>query len=97
MSIRIGAFDADPGIRPSLRQFVAYAATWEPIPDDGLVFGAGPGAFLRRRGTYVLALATVARPPRKSEAESAEIATNPRASRIILGLVPKMEAICGGV
>ena len=25
-----------PGIRPSVRQFVAYAAPWEPIPDDGL-------------------------------------------------------------
>jgi hypothetical protein len=36
MSIRMGAFDADPGIRPSVRQFVAYAASWEPIPDDGL-------------------------------------------------------------
>jgi hypothetical protein len=36
MSIRMGGFDADPGIRPSVRQFVAYAAAWEPIPDDGL-------------------------------------------------------------
>jgi hypothetical protein len=36
MSIRLGAFDSDPGIRPSVRQFVAYAAAWEPIPDDGL-------------------------------------------------------------
>jgi hypothetical protein len=36
ISIRLGAFDGDPGIRPSLRQFVAYAAPWEPIPDDGL-------------------------------------------------------------
>ena len=36
MSVRLGAFDADPGIRPSLRQFVAYAAAWEDIPDDGL-------------------------------------------------------------
>lgn len=36
MSIRMGAFDGDPGIRPSVRQFVAYAAAWEPIPDDGL-------------------------------------------------------------
>lgn len=34
--IRLGTFDDDPGIRPSARQFVAYAATWEPIPDDGL-------------------------------------------------------------
>jgi hypothetical protein len=36
MSVRLGAFDEDPGIRPSWRQFVAYAAPWEPIPDDGL-------------------------------------------------------------
>jgi hypothetical protein len=34
--VRLGAFDADPGIRPSYRQFVTYAAPWEPIPDDGL-------------------------------------------------------------
>ena len=36
MSVRLGAFDEDPGIRPSYRQYVAYAASWEPIPDDGL-------------------------------------------------------------
>lgn len=36
ISVRFGAFDSDPGIRPSYRQFVAYAAPWEPIPDDGL-------------------------------------------------------------
>jgi len=36
ISVRLGAFDADPGIRPSYRQFVAYAAAWEPVPDDGL-------------------------------------------------------------
>ena len=36
ISIRLGAFDGDPGIRPTYRQFVAYAAPWEPIPDDGL-------------------------------------------------------------
>jgi hypothetical protein len=34
--VRLGAFDKDPGVRPSMRQFVAYAAPWEPIPDDGL-------------------------------------------------------------
>jgi hypothetical protein len=37
VSIRLGAFDDDPGIRPTYRQFVGYAASWEPIPDDGLV------------------------------------------------------------
>lgn len=35
-SVRLGTFDDDPGIRPQYRQFVAYAAPWEPIPDDGL-------------------------------------------------------------
>jgi hypothetical protein len=35
-SVRLGTFDAEPGIRPQWRQFTAYAATWEPIPDDGL-------------------------------------------------------------
>ena len=34
--VRLGAIDGDPGVRPSARQFVAYAAPWEPIPDDGL-------------------------------------------------------------
>jgi hypothetical protein len=36
IAIRMGTFDLDPDIRPSVRQFVAYAASWEPIPDDGL-------------------------------------------------------------
>jgi len=36
ISVRLGAFDDDPGIRPEYRQFVAYAAPWEDIPDDGL-------------------------------------------------------------
>ena len=35
-SVRMSAFDTDPGVRPSFRAFVAYAAPWEPIPDDGL-------------------------------------------------------------
>jgi hypothetical protein len=45
ISIRMGAFDGDPGIRLSARQFVAYAAAWEPIPDDGLPrYPEGPPA-----------------------------------------------------
>jgi hypothetical protein len=36
LGVRMGAFDEDPGVRPSYRQYVAYAAQWEPIPDDGL-------------------------------------------------------------
>ena len=36
MSVRLGAFDGDPGVRPSWRTYVAYAAPWEPIPGDGV-------------------------------------------------------------
>ena len=36
LGVRLGAFDSDPGVRPSYRQYVAYAAAWEEIPDDGL-------------------------------------------------------------
>lgn len=36
LGVRLGAFDGDPGVRPSYRQYVAYAAPWEPLPDDGL-------------------------------------------------------------
>ena len=36
LSVRMGTFDADPAVRPSYRQYAAYAAPWEPIPDDGL-------------------------------------------------------------
>jgi hypothetical protein len=41
-SVRLGSIDGDPGIRPSARQFVANAAVWEPIPDDGLERFEGP-------------------------------------------------------
>lgn len=34
--VRLGALDGDPGVRPEWRQYVAYAAAWEEIPDDGL-------------------------------------------------------------
>jgi hypothetical protein len=34
--VRLGAIDGDPGIRPQWHQYVAYAAAWEKIPDDGL-------------------------------------------------------------
>jgi hypothetical protein len=36
LNVRLAAFHGDPGMRPSFRQFVAYAVPWEPIPDDGL-------------------------------------------------------------
>jgi hypothetical protein len=34
--VRLGAVDGDPGIRLQSRSFVAYAASWEEIPDDDL-------------------------------------------------------------
>ncbi len=34
--VRMAAIDSDPGVRPVAHQFVAYAAPWEKIPDDGL-------------------------------------------------------------
>jgi hypothetical protein len=36
IGVRLGTLDQDPGVRPSYRQFVNYAAPFEPIPDDGL-------------------------------------------------------------
>jgi hypothetical protein len=36
MGVRLGTVDGDPGIRPTQRTYVDYAAVWEPIPDDGL-------------------------------------------------------------
>jgi hypothetical protein len=47
IAVRLGIIDGDPGVRPGGRQFVANAAVWEPIPDDGLTrfpssFGDGP-------------------------------------------------------
>jgi hypothetical protein len=36
IAVRMGTFDDDPGVRPSYHQVVAYAAPWEPLPDDGL-------------------------------------------------------------
>jgi len=34
--VRLGTLDSDPGVRPESRQFVDFAAPWEPVPDDGL-------------------------------------------------------------
>ena len=36
MGIRLGAFDGDPGVRPSWRTYVDYAASLEAVPEDGL-------------------------------------------------------------
>jgi hypothetical protein len=34
--VRMAAIDGDPGVRPAAHQFVAFAASWELIPQDGL-------------------------------------------------------------
>ena len=36
MGVRLGTVDGDPGIEPQWHQFTAYAAPWQPLPDDGL-------------------------------------------------------------
>ncbi len=36
LSVRMGAFDGDPGVRPTAHQFADYAPAWAPVPDDGL-------------------------------------------------------------
>ena len=36
IGVRLGTVDGDPGIRPQKRNFTAFAAVWEPVPDDGL-------------------------------------------------------------
>ncbi len=41
VAIRLGVVDGDPGIRPQYRQWVDSAASWEPIPDDGLPRAGG--------------------------------------------------------
>lgn len=40
--IRLGTFDEDPGVRPAYRQFLASAAAWETVPEDGLEHFDGP-------------------------------------------------------
>jgi hypothetical protein len=34
--VRMAAIDGDPGVRPAAHQFVAYAAPWEEVREDGL-------------------------------------------------------------
>jgi hypothetical protein len=36
VSIRFGALDGDPGLRPQYRGYVASKASWDELPDDGL-------------------------------------------------------------
>lgn len=36
VSIRLGALDGDPGIRPQFHSFVGSRAPWDVLPEDGL-------------------------------------------------------------
>ncbi len=36
VSVRFGALDGDPGIRPGYHSFVASKAPWDELADDGL-------------------------------------------------------------
>jgi hypothetical protein len=42
VSIRFGALDDDPGIRPQYHSHTESAAVWDVIPDDGLPRHPGP-------------------------------------------------------
>ncbi len=42
MAVRLGAFDDDPGVRPSYHQRIESAAAWQPLPEDGLPRFEGP-------------------------------------------------------
>ena len=36
IGVRLGTVDGDPGVRPAYHQFIAYAAPWDELADDGL-------------------------------------------------------------
>ena len=42
ISIRLGALDGDPGIRPQYHSFTDSRAVWDALPDDGLPRYEGP-------------------------------------------------------
>jgi hypothetical protein len=42
VSVRFGALDGDPAIRPQYHSHTASAAPWDEVPDDGLPRHPGP-------------------------------------------------------
>jgi hypothetical protein len=42
VSIRLGALDGDPEIRPQYHSFVDFRADWDELPEDGLPRYPGP-------------------------------------------------------
>jgi hypothetical protein len=42
VALRLGTLDRDPGIDLQYRQYVDSAASWEPIPEDGIPRYPGP-------------------------------------------------------
>ncbi len=46
VSVRLGALEGDPGIRPEYHSFVDSRAAWDELPDDGLPrYPAGPPSY----------------------------------------------------
>jgi hypothetical protein len=44
IGVRMGTIDGNPKVEFKHRQFTAFAAVWEPIPDDGLPRFPGPAS-----------------------------------------------------
>ena len=42
VSVRLGALDGDPGIRPQYHSFTESRASWDALPEDGLPRYPGP-------------------------------------------------------
>lgn len=42
VSVRFGALDGDPGIRPQYHSYTDSAAVWDELPEDGLPRHPGP-------------------------------------------------------
>ena len=59
MSVRLGGLDPGHGHQARVHQFVAYAADWEPVPEDGLPWyperlAAGVGLVVARDDAHDL-------------------------------------------
>lgn len=72
MSVRMGAFDGDPGVRPSWRAYLAYAAPWEAIRRWAAAFRRGKAAHERGRRLNAL---------RRAGWPALELLLRPEASR----------------
>src|SRR3954462_9164865 len=75
ISVRFGALDGDPGIRPEFHTYVDSKAPWDELPDDGLTRYPGePPA--RSAITSTLRSSGVMRPSSRKTSPSALIETS---------------------